>query len=274
VGSSAAPPSVAAGVDSGRAAWALTVNYGLARPTGWVQVRENAIAGTRLSFGPDLGVRVASTVGATLRVPIGAGALSVAVAGTSLRGSVVLPDSIHFNGSTLAAGTVLKTRTELGDFLRVVISYDRRLARVGRDGELDASAGLDATLLNFRLQGTLTPTSAGHETKEDFVTQELPAPFLGAELKLPLGRRLVLDAAADGSGLPRVSSLRYEGGLVSITQRRLDGQAGVDVALAPRLSAGLGVQYTDFLQNEQSHEDGNQFELSSLGGILRLRWAF
>jgi len=274
VASRVAAPS-SAGMDSARAGeWTLTVDGALAHPTGWVQVRENAIVGTRLSLGPDLGVRAASTVRATLGIPVGAGALRVAIAGTALLGRVLLPDSIHFNGSTLAPGTMLKTRTEPGDFLRVVIAYERRLARVGQEGALDVSAGLDATLLNFRLQGTLAPASVGHETKEDFVTQELPAPFLGAELRLPLARRLGLDFAADGGGLPWVSSFRYEGGLVSLTQRRLDGQADIDVALASHLRAGVGVQYTDFRQNEQSHEDGNQFEQSSLGGVLRMRWAF
>ncbi|HUX34086.1 MAG TPA: hypothetical protein VMV51_09440 [Gemmatimonadaceae bacterium] len=100
--------------------------------------RENTIVVTRLSFGPDLGVRVVSSLRAPLHIPVGTGAPRVAIAGTALRGRVLLSDSIHFNGSTLAAGTVLKTRTEPGDFLRVVIAYEHDLARVGRDGSADA----------------------------------------------------------------------------------------------------------------------------------------
>lgn len=270
----AAPLRTLASADSDVATgWTLQAGYDVGRPTGWVQVRENAIAGTRLPFGKGLGVRTMSTVAAGLRLPLHGGALEVAVSGTTLRGSTLLADSVDFNGSTLAGGTVLKTRTEAGDFLRVVVDFEHRILRVGRRGALLGRAGIDATLLNFRLQGTLTPTSAGHETKEDFVTQELPTPFLGAELDLPVGRRAVFRLSADGSGLPWVSSLRYEGGLVSLTQRRLDGRAGIDVALTSHLSGGAAVQYTNFLQNEQSHEDGNQISLGGLGVALRLSWA-
>ena len=256
------------------APWTLTAGYELARPTGWVQVRENAIAGTRLSLARDLGVHVASTVQMTLTVPAGAGAVGVSVAGTALRGSTVLGQSVYFNGSTLQGGTVLNTRTEAGDFLRVVVDYERRLARVGAGGELVGRAGLDATLLNFRLQGTLAPTTVGHETKEDFVTQELPAPFIGAELHLPLSGRVELRVGAGGGGLPWISSLRYEGGLVRLWQRRLDGNAGLDVALASRLRAGAALHYTSFAQHERSGEDGNQFSMASTAVALHLAWGF
>ncbi|MHB1862842.1 MAG: hypothetical protein ACYCVL_07700 [Gemmatimonadaceae bacterium] len=252
----------------------LTVSYELGRPTGWVQVRENAIAGTRLSLARDLGVHVASTVNVQLTVPAGAGAVGVSVAGTTLRGSTVLGQPVFFNGTTLQGGTVLNTRTEAGDFVRVVVDYRRRLARVGAGGELVGRAGLDATLLEFRLQGTLDPTTVGHETKEDFVTQELPAPFIGAELHLPLGGRVELRVGADGGGLPWVSSLRYEGGLVRLEQRRLDGNAGLDLALASRLRVGAALHYTSFAQHERSGEDGNQFSMSSTGVALHLAWRF
>lgn len=259
---------------SGRARSILSVTYELARPTGWVRVRENAIIGTRLSFGPDLGVHAASTLGLKLRLPLGTGTLGIAVSGTTLRGSAALPRSVFFNGSTLLAGTVLKTRTNGPDFMRVVLDYERRLTRVGAAGELSGRVGLDATLLDFRLQGTLSPSTVGHETKEDFVTQELPAPFLGAALRLPLGHRATLHIAADGGGLPWVSSLRYEGGLVRLRQRRLDASAGLDLALAPRLDAGATLHWTNFLQDEQSGEDGNEFRMASVGGVVQVGWTF
>lgn len=257
--------------------WTLRVNDEVGRPTGWVQVRENRIAGSRLAFGSGLGIHAVSALGLTLEIPAGSGAVGMAVDGTTLRGSTLLSQPVYFNGSTLAGGTVLRTRTEAGDFLRVVIDYEHGLARVGARGARGAltwRAGLDATLLNFRLQGTLDPTTAGRETKEDFVTQELPAPFVGAGLTLPVGHRATVRLGVDGGGLPWVSSLRYEGGLVSLTQRRLDADAGIDVALEARLTVGAGVHATSFTQNEQSHEDGNQFSMASTAAALRLTWAF
>jgi hypothetical protein len=256
------------------ARWTLTAAYYLDRPAGWVDVRENAIRGTRLSLERDLGVRVVSTAEVALTVPVADGALGVTVDGTTLQGSALLGDSIHFNGATLAGGTVLKTRTEPPDFLRIVVDYALPLLHVGRGGELLGRAGLDATLLNVRVLGTLSPTTVGHETKEDFVTQELPAPFLGATLRVPVGRRAVLRVSTDGGGLPWVSSLRYEGGLVALTQRRLDAQSGLDVGLLPRLTAGIALHYTSFIQYEQSHEDGNEFRMDSIGGTVRLSWDF
>ncbi len=260
--------------DSAGPPWTLRVGYEQGSPSGWVQVRENRIDGTHLEFGPDLGVHAVSAVAVGVRRSAGAGSFGMTVTATTLRGSAFIAQPVYFNGTTLTAGTVLKTRTEAGDFLRVVIDYAHPLARVGARGELIGRAGLDATLLNFRLLGTIDPSSAGHETKEDFVTQELPAPFVGAELRLPVDRRVSLHVGGDAGGLPWVSSLRYEGGLVHLSQQRLDADAGVDVALDARLALDAGVHATSFIQNEQSHEDGNQISLGTTALALNLRWRF
>ncbi|MDE3173084.1 MAG: hypothetical protein KGN74_08430 [Gemmatimonadota bacterium] len=252
----------------------LHMGYEQGPPSGWVQVRENRIDGSRLSLARDLGVHSVSSVAVGLERSAGSGAFGLTVTASTLRGSAVIAQPVYFNGSTLAAGTVLRTRTEAGDFLRVVVGYAHPLARVGSSGELIGRAGLDATLLDFRLQGTLAPGSSGHETKEDFVTQELPAPFLGAQLRLPLNRRVAFHVGADGGGLPWVSSLRYEGGLVHLSQSRFDADAGVDVALSAPLTLGAGLHATGFAQNEQSREDGNRFALASTALALDLRWRF
>lgn len=254
--------------------WTLRVGDEQGSPSGWVQVRENRIAGTRLSLGPDLGVHTVASVEVGVRRAAGPGSVGVTVTATTLRGSAFISQPVYFNGTTLTAGTLLKTRTEAGDFLRVVVDYARPLARLGARGELIGRVGLDATLLDFRLLGAIDPTSAGHETKEDFVTQELPAPFVGAELRLPVSGRVTVRLGGDAGGLPWVSSLRYEGGLVHLTQRRLDAEAGVEVALARGLSLRAGVNATSFVQNEQSHEDGNQVSLGSTALALTLGWQF
>ncbi|MEJ2679528.1 MAG: hypothetical protein P8174_10695 [Gemmatimonadota bacterium] len=255
-------------------AWTWSMTYGLARPTGWVRVRENAIAGTRLSLGRELGVHTATILTLQVRRRAGAGVVGLQIGGTTLRGAARLAHAVDFNGSTLQGGTVLKTRVGPTDFLRVVLDYTHPLVRVGGGGVLRGRVGLDATFLEFRLQGTLSPATVGHETREDFLTQELPVPFLGAGLRLPLGRRVALRLAADAGALPWVSSLRYEGGLVRLRQQRWDADAGLQVALAPRWRAGVDVQYTSFTQNEQSHEDGNEFHMTGAGGAVRVSWSF
>ncbi len=257
-----------------RPQWALRVRYEQGTPSGWVQVRENRIAGTRLSLGPGLGVHAVSSVEVGVRRAAGSGTVGLDVTATTLRGSAFMAQPVYFNGSTLMAGTVVRTRTEPGDFLRVVLDYARPLARVGVGGELIGRAGLDATLLDFRLQGTLDPATVGRETKEDFVTQELPAPFVGVELRLPVNRRLSARVGGDAGGLPWVSSLRYEGGLVHLAQQRLDADAGVEIALSRALTLGAGLHATSFKQNEQSREDGNAIGLGSTALALTLGWRF
>lgn len=264
----------AAGPVAAQQAWTWSIEYGVARPTGWVRVRENSIPGTRLSLARDLGLRAATDLELRLRRRVGAGAVSLRIDATTLHASTRLDRDVVFNGSTLQSGTVLRTRVGPTDFLRVVLDYSHPLTRIGKRGTLLGRVGLDATFLEFRLRGTLTPTSVGHETTEDFLTQELPSPLVGAALHLPLGPGLAWRLAADGSALPWVSSLRYEGGLVRLRQRRLDGSMALDIALTPRWQAGLILRYTSFQQNEQSHEDGNRFHMAGAGGGLRVSWRF
>jgi hypothetical protein len=64
----------------------------------------------------------------------------------------------------------------------------------------------------------LAPGSTGDEMKEDFVTQELPIPLLGVALDYPFTDRLHLISSLNGAYLPRVNSLRKEGGEVTLTQ--------------------------------------------------------
>lgn len=255
-------------------AWTWSIAYGLGRPTGWVRVRENAIAGTRLSLRRDLGVHLATTLALRLTRRTGAGAIDLRIQGTTLRGAARLAQSVNFNASTLQGGTIVRTRTNATDFMRVVLDYTHPLAHVGAGGSLLGRVGLDAILLDFRLRGTLSPASVGHETKEDFVTQELPAPFLGASLHLPLRRRAVLRLGADAGGLPWVSSLRYEGGLVRLSQQRWDARAGVDVAFATGWRFAATLEHTSFTQKEQSREDGNEFHMADAAGVLRVSWSF
>src|SRR5262249_23519170 len=138
------------------------------------------------------------------------------------------------------------------------------VATVGR-GRLSASAGLTFVSLIFRLQGTLAPTTASQETREDFVTQELPVPVLGLGLAPPRASRLDAGASALVGYLPWVNSLRHEGGEVSLRQRHLDLALDLTYALTPALRAGAGYRYSWFEQHEESNEDGNDIALGYSG---------
>lgn len=233
-----------------------------AAPTGWVQVREREIEGTRLWFQPDLSVRHthAYEIGGAYHLSDRT-TFRLTVASNALDGRVTLPNDVTFNGATLAGGSTLVTRTHFPNFLRMTLTGERRLASIGGRGTLSGSAGLTFVFLTFELQGTLAPTSAGRETKEDFVTQELPVPLVGLRLEYPLARRVSVVAAVDGGLLPWVNSLRSEGGTVQLKQSHLDLALELAYALTRSLQLDVGYSGTHFAQFERSHEDGNDIRL-------------
>jgi hypothetical protein len=188
-----------------------------------------------------------------------------------LDGDTSLAGDVLFNGATLQGGTDLSTRP---DFFRVTALYERRVAELPNGGSLAGEAGLTYVFLEFRLQGTLSPETHGAETQEDFLTQELPVPVVGLRLDLPLGGRWRLSGRLEGGYLPRVYSLRNEGGKVDLSQ------AHVDVAIALRygLTRGLdlegGFRFSYFVQHEISAEDDNYIRVSSGAATLAVLCRF
>jgi hypothetical protein len=244
--------------------WRIGVGAGIGVPSGWVEVRERAIEGTRLHFRHDLGVARDRLF--DLRVeysPRPDDGFGLGISSWTLRGAMTLPGNVTFNGTTLAAGHTLTTRTGFPDFVRIDLEGWRRLSTLGGRASLAGSLGLTAVLLTFRMSGTETPNSVGHETKEDFVTQELPVPIVGIRLRYPVGSRVALSASFSGGYLPWVNSLRREGGEVRITQGHIDMDVGADVTIAPTLHVLSGLRVSDFTQREKSREDGNDIHLSS-----------
>jgi len=262
-------PACISAADSA-ARWRLTAGLDAGRPQGWVQVRENTIAGTRLRFGPDLRARRLWTYSLGIDRRLGARTwLDVTVASTSLEGAVTLARDITFNGATLEQGTTLRTAVRLPRFVALTAVVDRRLFAIGR-GSVSVRGGLTFEALTFVLRGTLAPGSALHETSEDFVTQELPAPFAGVSGQVPVARHLWLVADLDGSYLPRVNSLRREGGEVTLQQNGAGLTAGLRYDVGPAASVAIAYRATSFAQHENSTEDGNDIVLRTSAIAVRL----
>ena len=250
--------------------WQAVVGVDAGTPGGWVAVRENAIAGTRLSFQPDLGVRhvFVYTLGIARRLGVRT-RLDVTLAGTSLDGRATPAHDVTFNGATLEAGAPLRTAVGVSRFVTATVAVDRRLVALG-PGWLWIRGGITFTGLTFVLHGTVAPTSARHETQEDFVTQELPVPLGGVTVRLPIAPRMAAFADLEGSGIPRVNSLRREGGEVTLRQGAAGLTTGVDVAVHRALRVALAFRRAVFAQNEQSAEDGNDIALHESTVALRL----
>lgn len=253
--------------------WHWTASLESGQPSGWVQVRENAIVGTRLYFRDNLGVDRMNGIrlGATKTLsPRSQWQLSLAT--YTLDGTTVLPESILYNGATIAAGP-LRTATHYTHFLQFDASYWRRFAAFRKGGGLWGSVGGTFVLLNFTLHGTVAPGSAGTETTEAFYVQELPVPVLGLHLKYPLSHAWSLVSSAELGGLPRVDSLRKEGGNVKIKQTNNKLSIGVARA-AGDWEWSLSAFDRNYVQDEQSHEDSNVIHLRDRGLIVGLTHAF
>lgn len=254
------------------APWEVSLDTRIGVPRGYVKVRENEIQGTRLELHRDLGIDVSEVVAAGAAYHLDSrSAVRASFETVFLYGSATLPRDVFFNGATLAGGTTVRSRPE---FFRMNIDYERDLVALARGGVLGASAGLTYVLLTYKVHGTLAATTRDRETKEDFVTQELPVPLLGLSARQPLGPRLRFVGAVRGGLLPRVDSLRSEGGDVKLTQSHCDVDLGVEYALGPLLSLAGGYHYTYFFQHEVSREDGNEFLLSDNSFRLALGYRF
>lgn len=256
-------------------AWDAGAFFETGSPGGWVQVRENQIEGTRLGFRQDLGAGSLHTVavGADLH-PGRRTEWAILLESHSLSGRAVLPHSVNFNGATLAANSTLLTQTTFPSFLQVTVTARRRLASLPNGGSVRGDLGLTFVALVFRLSGTIAPASHGSETKEDFVTQELPVPVVGVSLEEPVAGPLRLRAGLDGGYLPTINSLRREGGEVTLQQTHLAASLAIAYRIRGRWDARLAYRITHFAQRETSAEDGNEIRLDSRGISLGLVGGF
>jgi hypothetical protein len=255
--------------------WQAGASLQLGYPGGYVQVGENQYPGDRLTLHHDLGVNLLEILNLDLGYHLTPrDSFHAALQMFFLDGSTTLPRDVFFNGAKLQGGTTLNTSTNFPEFFRATATYERQLLTFRERATLSASAGLTFVYLNFTVHGTLAPDTPGHETKEDFQTQELPIPLLGLRYDDPFTSRFDFFATLDGGYLPWVDSLRTEGGTVNLTQSQADAAVGLSYALTPSLSLEGAVAYEYIFQHEKSHEDDNLFNLSTIGMLLGARYRF
>lgn len=258
------------------ASWTVGIAGESGTPGGYVQVEEtikgNQINGTPLQLRSDLGISTVKNlkISATRRLG-SAGALHLWLALTDLTGSGFLNRTAYFNGVTLAPGPI-SSNTTFKDFGRLQATYWRRIVGFGRGGGLWLSGGLTFVSLNFVINAKIAPDSIGYETKEDFNTQELPIPIFGIHLTYPLGRGFGIFGGIEGGHIPWTNSLRYEGGMVQLTQTNEDADLGLRYRFADGWTARLYLYAQHFQQHERSGQDNNYVQLNQHGfgiGITR-----
>jgi len=244
--------------------WEVSLEGRVGFPTGYIRVSETVTHGTRLRLS-DLGLDVSEAVEAGVAFRLTPrDAVRATYLYYVLRGSTTLDRAILYDGREYSPGHVDTN----ADFWRASLAYDRVLASVLDHGRLIGSAGLTYVHFNPGL------TQHGKTKAEDFYLQEMPVPIVGLRFDYPVTQRLGLRASVAGGLLPKVDSLRTEGGTVSTWQSHADAGLAVTYALTPRLGVEAGYQYTYFHQHEKSHEDNNVFELIDHGLRARLTLRF
>jgi hypothetical protein len=250
--------------------WELNFGTRIGAPMGWLQVGESfngsSTPGTRLSLS-SLGIHVSETIEAGAAYHFTPDdALRVTGLYTFLRGDSTRTESAVYNGFEFEPGSLHAN----ADFWRLDLAYERVLWRSIAD-ELVGSLGLAYVYFN----PTLThPRQNSGENSEDFYLQELPVPIAGLRWSHALGEHWLMRFGVSGGGLPRVDSLRKEGGTVHLQQSHADVDAGLVYRWRSGMELDLGYHFTYFFQHETSHEDDNQFELIDNGVRARLSIRF
>ena len=229
-------------------------------PSGYVEVREFSLEGSRLDLRRDLRINTSEAVAFTARYHLTEhDAVRATFLYYFLDGTARFDRAKPWDGEEIGPGRV---DTNL-DFWRGTVAYERVLFKIA-DGVVTGSIGATYVHLNARIQ----------QKAEDFYLQELPVPVAGLRLDYPITERLSARVGVEGGGLPRVDSLRNEGGTVYLTQYHADGEAAVTYSFSGGAFVGGGYQFSYFYQGEHSAEDGNRLKLIDNAFRLRAGWRF
>lgn len=249
-------------------------------PGGMIQVRENNVEGTALPIGPELGINHVQHVNFGLSKSISSGRkLIFNLDLARMHGETVYAQPVYFNGVQLAPGYPLTSDASWMENWQVTGLYRQQLYASSGGMRLDGEIGFTYVGLTYSLQGhpvgSATPNElSGDRTKEDFITQELPVPQFGLHFSYPLHAGIYLDAEFIGGHLPRLYSLRNEGGKVYVTQTNQESRLGLTYHWTWGLLLGFGWYDRYFMQYEDSAEDGNYIRLFEHGYYLSLQYEF
>ncbi|MDE2346535.1 MAG: hypothetical protein KGL13_08705 [Gammaproteobacteria bacterium] len=262
------------------APWQLQLSLGRGTPGGMIQVRENDVQGTPLYIGPELGIHQVQHVIIGADDELGNGrALVLHLDLARLYGETQFTAPVYFNGVQLAGGYPLTSDASRVNNWQFTGLYRQPLYASTGGIKLDAMVGFTYVGLTYSLQGHPAGSAnpgelSGDRTKEDFITQELPVPQFGVRFEYPLDSRLDLEAGFTGGHLPRLYSLRNEGGKVYVTQTNQSEHLGLAYAADASLQVGFSWYDRYYMQYEQSSEDGNYIRLAEHGYYLSLRYRF
>ena len=250
----------------------LSLGGEIGAPRGFVKVGEFDRSGDKLRLNNDLGISTfeVAKIGAAVHLT-DRDVLRARFEYTFLYGTTTPTDDVAFNGALLAGGEPIRSRPV---FTRLTGLYEHEFLHTSSGALLAGGGGLTYVYVHFKLHGSLAANTFGHETQEDFYAQELPVPLLALRGEYPITPRLHLLGTVDGGLLPKIDSLRTEGGTVKLAQGHADVFAGIRYAITPHLLADGGYNYTYFSQHETSGEDNNKILFLGQGFGFALTYLF
>ncbi len=286
VGRAQAPaPALVATSDPVDERWDVTLDGRVGAPIGRLRVGEfptgiNKRTGAPGSPGTtlrlhDLGIDVSEAVEGTVGFHVTPkDAVRARYLYYFLDGRTTLHHSIFYNGPEFT-GPSLSTNA---DFYRLSLDYERTLLSRPSGERLIASAGLTYVNFNPTLTGNnrsgASSEANGRSNSEDFYRQELPVPILGLRWDHVLRPGLLLRSSVSGGFLPRVDSMRTEGGTVYVQQNHVDAGLALVYTIGRHTEIDGGYHFMYFFQREKSHEDNNVFEVIDNAFQLRVTWRF
>lgn len=262
------------------APWKWEVGLARGVPGGMIQVRENSIAGTPLPLGPALGFDSIPRLRFEAVDDKGLdGALVLRLDLARISGETVFSQPAYFNGVELAAGQPITSIANWDNYWQFTLLYRHRLLGDVRGASLTGEIGFTYLGLTYSLQGhpvgAANPAElSGSTTVEDFITQELPVPQFGLQFRYPFTRSWSLGAEFLGGHLPRLYSLRNEGGKVYVTQTNQEFRWGLHYRWSSNLRVGFGWYDRYYMQHEQSAQDGNYIRMPEHGIYIDLSNSF
>ena len=241
---------------------AFTFDLQYADVSGYVQVREFDLDGTRLALN-DLGIdhALVVTLGYEQRLS-NVSSLRFRLRWFDESGHGSFPEEIDFNGGTYQAGATLTSTAQLADF---VFLWQRDLLHFGHGGRFQGLVGANFTYLNFTIDG---PQISSADTSEAFYKQALPIPSLGLRVDYPIRDKGAFYAEVFGFAVNNWNSLRKEGGTVTLSQDNAEANIGVRYRLGRRWQLDGGLRYDYLSIDEESNEDGNVFLQRSWGPFV------
>lgn len=249
----------------------LSLEGGVFRMSGHVQVREFERSGSRFRFD-DLGLDWGETIGVAARLNLGdSNMLEGSFRALILRGSTSYDHPTEFNSTLMTANTTIRSRP---DWFEARLTWSHRLFEIFPGNSLWATLGVDYHYIGWKFSATIDPASVRHETQENFYKQTFPLPVLGLRDRWRLAPGLDLDARVAAISINHLRHWADEGGPIYTSSTIVE--AGISLEWRPleHFSVELGYAFQYYSLDETGPEDGNHLLARRHGLVLTISLTF